>query len=85
MRARAESCLRRRALGPGPQSGEVSVFMGVPTMYSYLLAHYDSQVWRNAAAKCGKTVVRQPYGGAGSEQRSAWGRNGLARGLLAAG
>ncbi|GLI61914.1 hypothetical protein VaNZ11_004438 [Volvox africanus] len=25
------------------QSGDISVFMGVPTMYSYLLSHYDTQ------------------------------------------
>lgn len=28
----------------GAQDGRLSVFMGVPTMYSYLLAHYDSNM-----------------------------------------
>ncbi|KAG2443494.1 hypothetical protein HXX76_001847 [Chlamydomonas incerta] len=32
------------------ESGDVSVFMGVPTMYSYLLSHYDSQTPERQAA-----------------------------------
>ncbi len=45
-----------------PQAGRLSVFMGVPTMYSYLLSHYDAmgpeqqQLAKRAAASLRLTV-----------------------------
>ena len=54
----------RRGVGMQREEDPVTVFMGVPTMYSYLLSHYDSMpAEQQAAARAAASRLRLTVSG----------------------